>query len=168
MHKIITRNIFTLMLQKNKNKMKIKYLILLVVIFTGFTLSAQYFTGQRVFSSKFPSEIKDYNQDTYLKIDNSCYECDDIIVAIENVYKNRVIQHAYIKKGSSYSFKNIPVGTYVCKYMWTDKFGNKHYQKDNSSMQYKEDEVGGYEITLEETEYGNMSQSTIDKDDFFE
>ena len=52
--------------------------------------------------------------------------------------------------------------------MWTDKYGNKHFQKDNSTMQYKTNEVGGYVITLEETTYGNLTQSNISEDEFFE
>ena len=148
--------------------MKLKILILLCLFFTGFNSFAKYYTGQRIYSSKFPSEIKDPDQDTYLKINNSCYDCYNIVVAIEDFYRNRVIQHAFINKGSIYSFKNLPVGTYVCKYLWTDKSGKKHYQKDNSKIQYKVDEIGGYEITLKKTEFGNLTQSSIDEDDFFE
>ena len=144
------------------------YLTIFSIFFFSQNLFSQYYTGQRVFVNKFPSEIKNYDQDTYLEIDNSCSNCDDIIVAIENINNDRVIQHAYIKKGAKFKFKYIPVGTYVCKYMWTDKYGNKHFQKDNSTMQYKTNEVGGYVITLEETTYGNLTQSNISEDEFFD
>lgn len=127
-------------------------------------LSAQYYTGQKVFSSKFPSEVKDYNQDTYILIENSS---TDIIVAVENVISGNVIQHAYITSKDSYKFEYIPVGTYVCKYMWTDTYGKKHFEKDDSSMTFKVDEYGGYVITLTEVEYGNLSQSGISEDEFF-
>ena len=147
--------------------MNLKFIILIPLVFSFYNLCAQNYTGQRIYSSKFPSEIKDSEQDTYIKINNSCYDCYNIVVAIEDFYRNRVIQHAFIKKGSNYSFKNLPVGTYFCKYLWTDEYGKKHYQKDNSKMQYKLDEVGGYEIILEKTQHGNLTKSTIDEDDFF-
>ena len=127
---------------------------------------AQYYTGQRVFSSKFPAETKDYQQDTYVKIENTS---GDIIVAIENVRTGKTIQHAYILSTDDYEFKYIPVGRYVCKYMWTDPItGRRMFEKDNSYMEFKPDESGGYVITLQETEYGNLDQSRIDEDDFFQ
>ena len=43
--------------------------------------------------SRFPSEVKDYSQDTYIHVENSS---DDMIVAVENVSTGKVIQHAYI------------------------------------------------------------------------
>jgi len=42
------------------------------------------------------------------------------------------------------------------------------FEKDNSYMEFKPDEYGGYVITLQETEYGNLDQSRIDEDDFFQ
>ena len=131
---------------------------------SSFSISQKYYTGQRVFSNRFPKEIRDFNQDTFIKIINSK---GDIIVAIEDVIKKKVIQHSYILSYDTYSFKNIPVGTYVAKYMWTDSYGNRRYEKDNSTMQFKVDEYGGYEITLEETVLGNLSQSSISENDFF-
>ena len=136
------------------------YLILLI----SFSSFSQYYTGQRVFAEKFPQELKDYNQDTYIKVNNVK---GDIIVAIEDINLNRVIQHSYILSYQTYTFKNIPVGTYVAKYMWTDSNGNKRFEKDNSSMKFKKNEYGGYEITLEETVNGNLSQSSISENEFF-
>ena len=147
--------------------MKKTQLLLIFLLISNLCFS-QYYTGQRVFSNKFPSEIKDYNQDTYLMIDNTCRNCNDIIVAVEDIYNNRVIQHAYINSGDSYKFKSIPVGSYVCKYMWTDVLGKRRYEKDNKTMTYKAKEYGGYVITLEETVYGNLSQSSISENEFFD
>ena len=65
---------------------------------------SQYYTGQKVFKDKFPSETKDYNQDTYIKIENAS---GDIIVAVENTYTGQVIQHAYITSRDTYEFKYI-------------------------------------------------------------
>jgi len=127
--------------------------------------AGQYATGDRVFRSKFPAEVRDYAQDTYVRIENSS---DDIIVAVENVFTGKVIQHAYILARDTYDFRHIPVGTYVCKYMWTDSFGKRRFEKDNQTMTFQVDEVGGYVITLTETVYGNLSQSAIDEDDFFD
>lgn len=127
---------------------------------------SQYFTGERVFASRFPSEIKDYSQDTYIRIENSS---DDMIVAVEDVVSGKVIQHAYILARDDYDFEYIPVGTYVCKYMWTDKLtGRRMYEKDNQTMTFKVDEYGGYVISLTETIYGNLSSQSIDEDDFFD
>jgi len=145
-----------------------KYLTLALIFLATTNCFAQYYTGQKVFRDKFPAETKDYNQDTYLKIDNTCSKCDDIIVAVESVELDKVIQHAYINSGDIYEFKYIPVGTYVCKYMWTDIYGRKHYEKDNKSMEYGDNQIGGYIITLEETTHGNLSQSDISESEFFD
>ena len=145
-----------------------RHLTLLLIFLSSASCFAQYYTGQKVFRDRFSEEIKDYNQDTYLKIDNTCSKCNDIIVAIESVGLDQVIRHAYINKGDVYEFEYIPVGTYVCKYMWTDIYGRKHYEKDNKCMQYGYNQIGGYVITLEETTYGNLSQSDISESEFFD
>ena len=128
------------------------------------SVNAQYYTGQKVFVNKFPTEISDNKQDTYIQINNSD---GDIIVAVEQFSSGRVIRHAYIKSNDSYKFKNIPVGSFICKYMWTDRYGNKHFNKDNESMQFKANEVGGYVITMEKSVGGNLTQSGISEADFF-
>ena len=140
---------------------KIKIILFLSVSQIVFS---QYYTGQRVFANKFPSEVSDLNQDTYIQINNSN---TDIIVAVRDLKSDRVIQHAYIKAEQTYKFKNIPVGTYVCNYMWTDSRGKRHFNKDNSTMPFKPNEVGGYVITMEKTVSGNLTQSSISEDDFF-
>tara|TARA_B110000211_G_C13529714_1_gene314579 strand:+ start:61 stop:504 length:444 start_codon:yes stop_codon:yes gene_type:complete len=142
-----------------------KFFTLALIYLASTNCHAQYYTGQKVFKDKFPSETKDYNQDTYLKIEN---DGGDIIVAIENTRTGRVIQHAYINSRDTYKFKYLPVGSFVCKYMWTDNNGRKHFQKDNSIMNYGVDEVGGYVITLEETQFGNLSQTNINESEFFD
>ena len=138
--------------------------IIYIVLFIPLVLSSQYYTGQKVFKSKFPPEIKDSSQDTYIEIINSN---TDIIVAVRNIRSDRVIQHAYIKARQSYKFKNIPVGTYVCNYMWTDRNGKRYFNKDDKSMAFKTNEVGGYVITMQKTTSGNLSQSSISEDEFF-
>ncbi len=140
-------------------------LIILMLCASQSTAFSQYYTGQRVFSSKFPAETKDYDRDNYVKIENSS---GDIIVAIENVRTGKTIQHAYILSMDDYQFKYIPVGSYVCKYMWTDPVtGKRMFEKDNSYMEFKPNEYGGYVITMQETVYGNLDQSRIDEEDFF-
>ena len=141
-----------------------KNIFFFLILLISFSSFSQYYTGQRVFAEKFPQELKDYNQDTYIKVNNVK---GDIIVAIEDINLNRVIQHSYILSYETYTFKNIPIGTYVAKYMWTDSNGNKRFEKDNSSMKFKKNEYGGYEITLEETVNGNLSQSSISENEFF-
>ena len=141
-----------------------KNIFFILILLISFSSFSQYYTGQRVFAEKFPQELKDYNQDTYIKVNNVK---GDIIVAIEDINLNRVIQHSYILSYETYTFKNIPIGTYVAKYMWTDSNGNKRFEKDNSSMKFKKNEYGGYEITLEETVNGNLSQSSISENEFF-
>ena len=140
---------------------------LTIILFCLLTTNSysQYYTGQKVFKDKFPTENKDYNQDTYIKIENAS---GDIIVAVENTYTGKVIQHAYINSKDIYEFKYIPVGNYVCKYMWTDITGKKRFEKDNSSMDFPKNQYGGYIITLTETPLGNLSQSGISESDFFE
>lgn len=59
----------------------------------------------------------------------------------------------------------------VCKYMWTDKNGNKHFEKDNSTMEFSystSGDAGGYVITLQQTISGNLSQSSISENEFFD
>ena len=80
-----------------------KYIITNLLFLVFININAQYYTGQKVFASKFPSEIFDVNMDTYLKIINSD---QDLIVAIENVSPGKVIRHAYINSEEAYEFKN--------------------------------------------------------------
>jgi len=148
-------------------KLILKSLIVVLIFLSTSNCIAQY-TGQRIFKSKFQTETKDYNQDTYVKIDNTCSGCDDIIVAVESISLDKVVQHAYIKGGDAYEFKYIPVGTYVCKYMWTDSFGRKHYEKDEKTMKFGRDQYGGYVITMEETVNGNLDQEDISENEFFD
>ena len=142
--------------------------LIVVLIFLSASNCIAQSTGQRIFKSKFPTETKDYNQDTYVKIDNTCSGCTDIIVAVESISLDKVIQHAYIKGGDAYEFNYIPVGTYVCKYMWTDSFGRKHYEKDEKTMRFGPDQYGGYIITMEETVSGNLHQEDISENEFFD
>jgi hypothetical protein len=146
----------------NLNSMKLRcfYFFILCIFYA----EAQYYTGQKVFANKFPNEIIDNSRDTYIQINNSI---GDIIVALEQLSSGRVIQHAYIKSYDSYKFQGIPVGIYVCKYMWTDQNGKKQFNKDDKSMQFKSNEVGGYIITMEKSPAGNLSQSRISESDFF-
>lgn len=146
-------------------KTVLRLLIIVIIYIAPTNCNAQYYTGQKVFKNKFDTEIKDYNQDTYIKIENAS---GDIIVAVENIRTGKVIQHAYITSKDTYKFNYIPVGTYMCKYMWTDNYGKKRYEKDNSTMTFKKDEYGGYVITLTETQFGNLTQSGISEDEFFD
>ena len=103
-----------------------KNLFFTITLFVSFSTFSQYYTGQRVFSNKFPTEISDIKQDTYILIKNSN---TDIIVAVKDLSRGFVIQHAYIKAQDNYKFTNIPVGKYVCMYMWTDSLGKRHQTK---------------------------------------
>ena len=145
-------------------KKLLKNIVWFLFLNSTYVFSQTYYTSQRVFSDRFPEEIMDYSQKTYIKIKNTR---GDIIVAIEDVNKRRVIQHSYIIAYGTYSFKNIPFGRYVAKYMWTDTHGNRRYEKDNSFMEFEVDNIGGYVITLQETTYGNLSQSDISESEFF-
>jgi hypothetical protein len=145
--------------------LKIKKLVIpCFFFFFLFYAEAQYYTGQKVFANKFPKEIVDDSKDTYIQINNSS---GDIIVAVEQLSTGRVIQHAYIKSYETYKFNGIPEGMYVCKYMWTDRNGNRHFNKDDKSMQFKPNEIGGYVITMEKSVSGNLTQSGISESDFF-
>ena len=141
-----------------------KKIVVFCFLFSSAMLYGQYYSGQRVFQKKFPPEVIDVSQDTYIQINNSE---GDIIVAVEDIDSKTVIQHSYIVSNDSYKFKNIPIGSYTCKYMWTDKNGKKQYSKDNTVMEFKENEYGGYEITMEKTVNGNLTQSNIKEEDFF-
>ena len=141
-----------------------KYILFTLLLIISLNISAQYYTGQKVCNSEFPKESLDLNMDTYLQINNSNI---DMIVAIENIRTGKVIQHAYINSENTYKFKNIPVGEFVCKNMWTDKFGNKNFLKDDEVLKYKENEYGGHVITMQKSVSGNLTQSSISENDFF-
>ena len=141
-----------------------KNLLFTLALFLPLLIFSQYYTGQRVFAKKFPVEVDDKNQDTYIHIKNSN---TDIIVAVKDLTKGVVIQHAYINAKGNYKFTNIPVGTYVCMYMWTDLLGKRHYNIDDKSMAFLTNQIGGYVITMQKSVAGNLSQSPIDEEDFF-
>lgn len=139
--------------------------IIVLLLIPLFSVS-QYYTGQKVFQDKFPTELVDINRSSYLLVKNSN---QDIVVALKDVNKNIVIQHAYIKAEENYKFKNIPLGKYVCMYMWTDSFGKRHFSIDDKYMDFPEEKTSYayYEITMEKSVGGNLSQSSINEEDFF-
>lgn len=139
--------------------------IILLLLIPLFSVS-QYYTGQKVFQDKFPTELADKNRSSYLLVKNSN---QDIVVALKDVNKDIVIQHAYIKAEENYKFKNIPLGKYVCMYMWTDSLGKRHFSIDDKYMDFPEEKTSYayYEITMEKSVGGNLSQSSINEEDFF-
>ena len=143
-----------------------KNLLVSFFLFICFVSFGQYYTGQRVFVDKFPVESLDSDRSSYLLIKNSNL---DIIVALKDVNKNKVIQHAYIKAEDDYKFTNIPLGKYVCMYMWTDYSGKSHYSIDDKYLDFPEEisSYAYYEITMEKSVTGNLTQSSIDESDFF-
>lgn len=141
-----------------------KKLLFLFFLFFPLLIFSQYLTGQKVFAKKFQEEVYDKSQDTYIQIKNSN---TDIIVAVKDLSKDKVIQHAYINAKDNYKFINIPVGTYVCMYMWTDLLGKRHYNIDDKSMDFPINQIGGYVITMQKSIAGNLSQSAIKEEDFF-
>ena len=143
-----------------------KNLLVSFFLFISFVSFGQYYTGQRVFVDKFPVESLDSDRSSYLLIKNSNL---DIIVALKDVNKNKVIQHAYIKAEDDYKFTNIPLGKYVCMYMWTDYSGKSHYSIDDKYLDFPEEisSYAYYEITMEKSVAGNLTQSSIDESDFF-
>jgi hypothetical protein len=52
-------------------------------------------------------------------------------------------------------------------YMWTDTQGKRHYNIDDKSMDFPVNQIGGYEITMQKSVAGNLTQSAIDEDNFF-
>ena len=143
-----------------------KKLLFTLVLLISFTSFSQYYTGQRVFADKFPPESLDSNRSSYLLIKNSNL---DIIVALKDVNNDKVIQHAYINAEDNYKFTNIPLGKYVCMYMWTDSSGNRNYSIDDKYLDFPEEisNYAYYEITMEKSVIGNLTQSSIDEQDFF-
>jgi len=108
--------------------------ILFVYFFIlSISISALYYTGQKVFANKFPIEISESYHDSYIQINYFDIETVD---GIEKFKSCRVIQHACIKSNDSYKFKGIPTSEYLCKYMWTDLNVNKCFNKNNKSVQF--------------------------------
>ena len=141
-------------------------ILFILFLFLSLNSYSQYYTGERVFADKFPPELSDSNRSSYLLIKNSNL---DIIVALKDVNKDKVIQHAYINAEDNYKFTNIPLGKYVCMYMWTDSSGKRHYSIDDKYLDFPE-EITNYayfEITMEKSVIGNLTQSSIDEEDFF-
>lgn len=114
--------------------------ILFVYFFIlSISISALYYTEQKVSANKFPIEISENPLDSYVQI--NCSE-SDTIDAIEKFKSGRVIQHAYIKSNDSYKSKGIPTSECPCKYMWTDRNVNKYFNKDNKSVQFNVNKAG--------------------------
>ena len=69
--------------------------ILFVYFFIlSISISALYYNGQKVFANKFPIEISESSQHSYIKIN---YSDSDTTNAIEKFKSDRVIQHVYMK-----------------------------------------------------------------------
>ena len=54
-------------------------------------------------------------------------------------------------------------------YMWTDNSGKSHYSIDDKYLDFPEEisSYAYYEITMEKSATGNLTQSSIDESDFF-
>ena len=64
-----------------------KFILSNLLFIISLNISAQYYTGQKVFASKFPQESVDVNMDTYLQITNSNI---DIISISDNLTVQRL------------------------------------------------------------------------------
>ena len=51
--------------------------------------------------------------------------------------------------------------------MYTDKLGKRHYSKDDKTLDFLADQIGGYVITMEVSSEGNLTQSDINENYFF-
>jgi len=111
----------------------------------------------------------------------------DAIVCLVNVNSGKTIRNEYIRAGSHFKMKSIPSGTYYLKVFYGNDWnptlqnvcGTKgsfesdaHFSKSDDSSDWIEVENSDYsyttgEITLYTVANGNMSQSPINEQSFF-
>lgn len=111
----------------------------------------------------------------------------DAIVCLVSVGTGKTIRNEYIRAGSNYRMENIPSGTYYLKVFYGNDWNptlenvcgtkgsfesNPHFSKSDDSSDWIEIENSDYfystgEITLYAVTNGNMSQSPINEQSFF-
>jgi hypothetical protein len=90
-----------------------KYLFLFILIVGNYVFAQRPFTGEKIFSDKFPSEQINRVSFSSLTVSNTIN--DDIIVTLRAGERN-YISHVYIRAKESFTFKNLPVGHFVYQY----------------------------------------------------
>jgi len=146
----------------------------------------QLLNGTTPYSNYFGKQIFNYNSNCWLVFKNG--NRTDAIVCLENAYNGKVIRNVYIRAGTSWKMKNIPVGTYIVKSFhgndWNlnKKLNNGqivgafdtdiHFSISDKRNDWITIEDNGYsyttgEITLYTVSNGNMQQRNINSNEFF-
>lgn len=145
-------------------------------------------TGDAPYKAFFGNGIYDYSSLSEIQVIN--YSSSDAVVLLEHSNKG-IIRNVYIKKGFTYTIKNIPEGSCIVKVMYGNSW-NK--EKDNGSsfpkggfmkdirfektmwddpfvFTFTENSEGvsypTYSLTLHKVKKGNLATERIDEDDFW-
>lgn len=89
------------------------YISLLIFVVSNYVLAQRPFTGEKIFSNKFPAEQINTVSFSSLVVSNTI--SDDIIVTLRDGGRH-YISHVYIRANETYTFENLPVGHFVYQY----------------------------------------------------
>ena len=89
------------------------YISLLILVVSNYVLAQRPFTGEKIFSNKFPAEQINTVSFSSLVVSNTI--SDDIIVTLRDGGRH-YISHVYIRANEAYTFENLPVGHFVYQY----------------------------------------------------
>lgn len=90
-----------------------KYVFLFILIVSNYVFAQRPFTGEKIFSNKFPLEQINRVSFSSLTVSNTIN--DDIIVILRDGARH-YISHVYIRAKDSFTFENLPVGHFVYQY----------------------------------------------------
>ena len=91
----------------------VKYIFLFVLVGGNYIFAQRPFTGDKIFSDKYPLEQINTVSFSSLTVSNTI--TDDVIVTLRDGGRH-YISHVYIRAKESYTFKNLPVGHFVYQY----------------------------------------------------
>ena len=147
------------------------------------------YKGKQLSNGKSPFDAcfgkSKYGGNAWILFKNS--NTSDAIVCLVNVNSGRTIRNEYIRAGSNYKMRKIPSGTYYLKVFYGNDWnptiknvcGTKgsfdtgaHFSKSEDSSDWisvenNSSSYSTHEITLYTVANGNMSQSPIDEQSFF-
>ena len=166
-----------------KNKMK-KFILLSLLACSMKVFSQTPQNGYSPYNSYFGSGIYNSDDGFYIKV-NAPYSTD-IVFLLKNVRNGKTIRNEFIRKNTSFTLTDIPVGTYSFVYFsgndwsysktmknglirggFTKNLSFSKSDKPSDYFEFKSGYYGGYELTLTSVIDGNLKTESADEDDFF-